>query len=52
MWLKRDGDRSSLALIEVEGLVEDGDARLAQITGLDAPPSIIGGFALPLDFLP
>jgi len=51
IWLKRDGERSSLALIEVEGLVEDGDPRLSQITGLDAPPSIIGGFALPLDFL-
>jgi chorismate mutase len=49
MWLKRDGERNSLALVEVEGLVEDGDARLAQIAGLDAPASIIGGFALPLD---
>jgi chorismate mutase len=52
MWLKRDGEKSSLALVEVEGLVEDGDARLAQITGLDAPASVIGGFAVPLDSLP
>jgi chorismate mutase-like protein len=50
IWLKRDGgDTRSLALVEIEGLVEDGDERLAQITGLDAPASVIGGFAVPLD---
>jgi chorismate mutase/prephenate dehydratase len=36
------------ALVEVAGLVEDDDPRLAAITGLDAPPSVIGGFAVPL----
>jgi chorismate mutase len=49
IWLKRESDSRSLALIEVDGLVEDGDERLAQITGLDAPASVIGGFAVPLD---
>lgn len=49
IWLKRESDSRSLALIEVEGLVEDGDERLTQITGLDAPASVIGGFAVPLD---
>lgn len=53
IWLKREpGDTRVLALVEVDGLVDDGDERLALITGLDAPPRIIGGFALPLDFAP
>jgi chorismate mutase len=50
IWLRREaGESRSLALVEVAGLVEDGDDRLSLITGLDAPPSVIGGFALPLD---
>jgi chorismate mutase-like protein len=50
IWLKREaGDTRSLALIEVEGLVEDSDERLRQITGLNAPASVIGGYAVPLE---
>jgi chorismate mutase len=53
IWLKREpADTRSLALVEVDGLVADGDERLGLITGLDAPPRIIGGFAVPLDVLP
>ncbi len=47
IWLKRQGEFAR-ALVEVEGLVEDGDARLQKIHGLDAPAISIGGFAVPL----
>jgi chorismate mutase-like protein len=49
MWIKRaPADEGIRALIEVEGLVEDDDPRLAAIAGLDAPPAVLGGFAMPL----
>ncbi len=49
-WLRRDsGESPVVVLIEVEGLVEDGDSRLTQIAGLDRPAWVIGGFAVPLD---
>jgi chorismate mutase/prephenate dehydratase len=49
IWLKRISDAEMLALVEVAGLVNDGDPRLEAITGCQAPASVIGGFALPLD---
>ncbi len=49
LWVKRlPGDSRLLALVEVEGLVNDADPRLAAIAGLDAPAHVIGGYALPL----
>ncbi len=49
LWLRRlPGDSRIHVLVEVEGLVEDGDPRLSAITGLDTPPVVIGGFAVPL----
>jgi chorismate mutase/prephenate dehydratase len=47
--VKRDIGERALALVEVDGLVDDADPRLVQITGLDAPALSIGGFAVPLD---
>jgi hypothetical protein len=47
--LRRDADVRSTVLVEVDGLVEDDDARLQQIAGLEAPAWVIGGFAVPLD---
>jgi chorismate mutase/prephenate dehydratase len=49
IWLKRHGETEVLALVEVEGLVDEDDPRLEQITGLLAPASAIGGFAIPLE---
>ncbi len=49
IWLKRISDTDVVALVEVDGLVADDDPRLQAITGLLAPPSVIGGFAIPLD---
>jgi chorismate mutase len=49
IWLKRISDAEMLALVEVDGLVNDGDSRLEQIPGLLAAPSVIGGFAIPLE---
>jgi hypothetical protein len=49
IWMKREaGDSRLRALIEVDGLVADDDARLAAISGLDAPAAVIGGYAVPL----
>ncbi len=49
IWVKRaPGDTRIRALVEVEGLVEDDDPRLEAIAGVDAPPVVIGGFAVPL----
>ena len=48
IWLKRVSDADMLALVEVDGLVNDDDPRLELITGLLARPSVIGGFAVPL----
>jgi chorismate mutase len=49
IWVKRGaGDSGLLALVEVEGFLEDDDARLAAIQGLDTPPVVIGAFAVPL----
>ncbi len=49
LWVRRlAGDSQISALVEVEGLVADDDARLAAISGLEAPPMVIGGFATPL----
>jgi chorismate mutase len=47
-WLKRETEAHMLALTEVDGLVAPEDARLEQISGALAPPSVIGGFAVPL----
>jgi len=49
IWLKRISDAEMLALVEVDGLVDDDDPRLELIAGLLAPPSVIGGFAIPLE---
>jgi chorismate mutase len=49
IWLKRITDAEMLALVEVDGLVNEDDARLELITGLLAPASVIGGFAVPLE---
>ena len=49
MWVRRlPGDTRITALVEVDGLVEDNDPRLAAIAGLEAPPVVIGGYAVPL----
>ena len=49
LWVKRlPGDSRLLVLVEVEGLVNDADPRLAAITGLDAPPQVAGGYAIPI----
>jgi len=48
-WIKRlPGDARIRALVEVDGLVEDDDPRLAAIMGAEAPPVVIGGYAVPL----
>jgi chorismate mutase/prephenate dehydratase len=49
IWLKRVTDLDVLALVEVDGLVNDDDSRLQAIAGLHSPASVIGGFAIPLD---
>jgi chorismate mutase/prephenate dehydratase len=49
LWVRRlAGDMQISALVEVEGLVEEGDPRLAAIAGLEAPPVVIGGYAVPV----
>ncbi|MDE1896694.1 MAG: chorismate mutase [Rhodospirillales bacterium] len=49
LWVKRlPGDSRLLALVEVEGLVDDADPRLAAIAGLDVPPQVAGGYATPI----
>ncbi len=49
LWVKRlPGDSRLLALVEVEGLVDDSDPRLAAIAGLDVPPQVAGGYAIPI----
>ncbi|MBU6425060.1 MAG: chorismate mutase [Rhodospirillales bacterium] len=49
LWVKRlPGDSRLLALVEVEGLVSDVDPRLAAIAGVDAPPQVAGGYAVPI----
>jgi len=49
IWVKRaPADAGIRALVEVDGLVEDDDPRLAAIAGLDAQPAVLGGFAVPL----
>lgn len=49
LWVKRQGDgQLLLALVEVEGLVDAKDPRLALIAGLDMPPRVVGGYALPI----
>jgi chorismate mutase/prephenate dehydratase len=49
IWLHRISDTDVVALVEVDGLVDDNDKRLRAIAGLQAPASVIGGFAIPLD---
>ena len=49
IWLKRISDSDLLALVEVDGLVQDDDPRLEQIPGLLTPATVIGGFAIPLE---
>ena len=49
LWVRRlAGDSQISALVEVEGLVTDDDARLGAIAGLEAAPMVIGGYAVPL----
>lgn len=49
MWVRRlAGDTLITALVEVDGLVAESDPRLAAIAGLEAPPVVIGGYAVPL----
>lgn len=49
LWVRRlPGDTHISALVEVEGLVADDDPRLAAIAGLEAPPVVIGGYAVPI----
>jgi len=49
LWVRRlAGDTQISALVEVAGLVADDDARLAAISGLEGPPVVIGGYAVPL----
>jgi chorismate mutase-like protein len=49
LWVRRlAGDTQISALVEVEGLVAEDDPRLAAIAGLEAPPKVIGGYAVPL----
>jgi chorismate mutase len=49
IWLKRATESDILALVEVDGLVNDDDPRLQAIAGLQSPAAVIGGFAIPLD---
>jgi chorismate mutase-like protein len=46
--LLRRGSHVSHALVEVEGLVMDGDPRLAAIADADRPPVVLGGYAVPV----
>jgi chorismate mutase / prephenate dehydratase len=49
VWVRRLAHEPRLrALVEVEGLVADDDPRLAAIAGLEVPPVVIGGYAVPL----
>ncbi len=48
IWLKCLPGATIRALVEVEGLVEDHDPRLAAIAGLNGAPVVIGGYAVPL----
>lgn len=49
LWVKQGADRSGpLVLVEVDGLVDGADPRLAQIAGLTMPPRVVGGYALPI----
>jgi len=52
IWLRRENDSRSVVLVEVDGLVEEDDARLAQIGGLEGAAWVIGGYAVPLDLPP
>jgi chorismate mutase len=53
IWVKRiPGDTAILALVELEGFIEDSDPRLPAIAGLNAPPVVIGAFAVPLGETP
>nr|WP_295740655.1 chorismate mutase [uncultured Acidocella sp.] len=50
LWVKRlAGDTGVLALLEVTGLIADSDPRLSAIAGLETPPRVVGGYALPLE---
>jgi chorismate mutase-like protein len=50
LWTRRpQGDSRIHALVEVEGMVTGDDPRLAAITGLDTPPVVVGGFAVPMN---
>jgi chorismate mutase len=46
--LLRRGAHVSHALVEVEGVVADGDPRLALLTDADRPPVVLGGYAVPI----
>lgn len=49
LWVKRTpGVAGVLALVEVEGLISAEDPRLATISGLNQPPRVVGGYALPI----
>ena len=49
IWIRRGAaDAGVRALVEVEGLVADDDQRLGALARLEAPATVIGGFAVPL----
>ncbi len=52
IWLRRDGEARNVVLVEVDGLVDEDDARLGQIAGLEGAAWVIGGYAVPLDVSP
>ena len=47
--LMRRGTQVAHALVEVEGLVGDGDPRLARLSDADRPPVVLGGYAVPVE---
>lgn len=53
LWVKRlVGGHGMLALVEVEGLIETTDPRLVGIAGLEMPPRVVGGYAVPITKAP
>ena len=47
-WLRRmPGDSRIRALVEVDGVIEDEDPRLAAIAGLEGKPFVVGAYAMP-----
>jgi hypothetical protein len=44
--MRRDPDTTRV-LVEVEGLLADGDPRLAALTDVSRPPVVVGAYAIP-----